>query len=96
MILALVWPLNGHHQNVANYITLRGLIIAKINFREFREFCKNLRKYVFAKYLKVMNSRKFVFAKYLFNTNLRKFISEIIEYHGFHKYYLARPLNSQK
>ena len=69
------------------------IYLKRINFREFREFCTNSRKYVFAKYLKVTNSRKFVFAKYLFNTNSRKFISEIIEYHG---YYLARPSNSQK
>ena len=53
--------------------TLRGLIFAKIYFREFRKFCLNSRKYVFAKYLNVTNSRKFVFAKYLNNTNSRKF-----------------------
>ena len=54
-------------------VTLRGLIFAKINFREFREFCLNSRKYVFAKYLNFTNSRKFVFAKYLNNKNSRKF-----------------------
>ena len=52
---------------IAKYvIAIRGLIFAKINFREFREFCTNSRKFVFAKYLNVTNSRKFVFAKYLY------------------------------
>ena len=61
------------YENWNKIVTLRGLIFAKIYFREFREFCLNSRKYVFAKYLNVTNLRKFVFAKYLNNTNSRKF-----------------------
>ena len=59
-----------NYQKSPGRLGLRGLIFAKINFREFREFCTNSRKYVFAKYLKVKNSRKFVFAKYLYSQNI--------------------------
>ena len=55
-----------------NFLENLKIYLIRINFREFREFCLNSRKYVFAKYLNVTNSRKFVFAKYSKNCRFAK------------------------